>query len=465
MANRIAFWMKNPRRLISTIQETAIPIGRLETVELMILFALCLSCTIPYTVLAGSFTISTAEIFAWLFILWRWTVGGAETAKLDRGIRWLIRGFRIFAIWAGILWLSSGDWIDRRGMFVRWVLAALLFECLLRRPWNHWKRLAAVFVWAALPVVIWGVLQHVMGVGLAPKDLSGWGRNASSFPITGFFGHSNDLAVYLYWPLLVSAGLASSFRSWRRVIFILLTLLYSLVMYWTISRSTLLAIIFVAVLTVLVVLIRRRRIFLVAVIAGAILTALAIAWVFLTIPLDRINHTLSGRLDLWNQGLQLILSDKFLLPFGYNLSASSGNPSIWWLPHNIYTLFWLEYGWPGILVLIGLAIYFLYSGWKRYDSLRSHFPTAVLWTGMVGLFLINGMGSLYFHETYVVITFLCVTAVWAAQIIEIDFPLATGTGSAKPGVWETAPAGGFPSGYGSRPSASPPFHPSPKADR
>jgi hypothetical protein len=98
--------------------------------------------------------------------------------------------------------------------------------------------------------------------------------------------------------------------------------------------------------------------------------------------------------------------------------------NIWWLPHNIYTLAWLEFGIPGLLLLIGWGGLFLYTGWKRYENLRTHFSAGILWAGIAGLFLINGMASLYFHESYVILNFLCVSALWTAQIRAIDAPIA-----------------------------------------
>jgi len=436
--NRTLYRMKHPREFLSTLPGAPLSVTRLELLENVFLFALFLSCTIPYTVVAGSTILSPSEIFAGLFILWRWTVGGIEQTKLDRGVRRLIWGFRVFAIWSGLLWLFSNDWFDRRGMFLDWVLAALLVECLLRSPWKDWRRIASLYVFAAIPTVAWGVLQHALGIGLAPKDLAGWGKNASSIPIAGFFGHPNDLAVYLYWPLLVCVALFLAHHSRRRIGYVLISLLYGLVLYWTISRTTLLAVVFVGVLTALVVLLRRRKIFLIAVLAGVGVTAVAIAWIFHTLPLDRINYILSGRLNLWNRGLQLIFSDKFLLPFGYNLSGSGNNPSIWWLPHNIYSLSWLEFGWPGILGLLSLGGVLLYSGWKRYGELRSHLSAAVLWGGMAGLFLIGGMADLYFHEPYVIINFICVMGLWGAQNREIDSPPESGSSGLSSTDRETA---------------------------
>ena len=71
-------------------------------------------------------------------------------------------------------------------------------------------------------------------------------------------------------------------------------------------------------------------------------------------------------------------------------------------------------------LLVGLGVYLLYCGWKRYGELRSRFPAAVLWGGLAGLFFVGGMADLYFHEPYVIINFICVMGLWAAQLREID---------------------------------------------
>jgi hypothetical protein len=417
--------MKHPRELATTTPSIRIPSNHLEKVEYVFLFGLFLSCATEYRIPSPGTSVSLAEIFSCLFILWRWTVGGMENAQLGRGIRRLIWAFRLFAIYAGILWLFSNNWLDRRGMFADWALAAVLVDCLLRSRWSDWKPVAALFILAALPNAVWGVLQHAMGLGLAPKGLFGWGGGATSSPIMGFFGNSNNLAVYLYWPLLVCAGLVTASLTWRRIPFLALTLLYGLVLYWTVSRSTLLTVGFVVIVLLFLFFFHHRKQFFIAAAIGTVLAALTILSIFLTQPLAWINSILSDRLNLWNAGLQIIFSDKYLLPFGY-LAIPPAGLSVWWVPHNIYIISWIEFGVPGFLLLIGLGGFFLYSGWRRYDKLRTHFPTAVLWGGLAGLFLINGMAILYFQEPYSIINFLCVAAIWAAQLREIDASPALG---------------------------------------
>ncbi len=396
-----------------------IPPAVLEKIEYVLLFLLFLSCSSPYRISTDYFSIGLTEIGAWIFILWRWMTGERAGEETERTALWLTRGLRVIAAWAGILWLLSANWAGRREMFYDWLLAALVFSAVLRSPVRDSKRLALIFVLAALPNALLGTVQHLSGIGLAPKDFSGWNKGAASFPVYGFFGHSNDLAVFLYWPFLLSAGLAVLRRGWSRLPYALMAVLFGLALYWSVSRSTLLTLGVVAAILALMFFLPRRKGFLAAMAVGLGAVILLLAVIFLTQPEYQINRILSGRLDLWGSALQVISGDPLLLPFGY-LSIPPSGRSVFWLPHNIYLLSWIEYGWPGILLLIGMAIFFLSGGWKRYAGLRLQPPAACLWAGLAGLFLVNGMASLYFHEPYVIVNFMCVAAIWIFQICEIS---------------------------------------------
>jgi len=398
-----------------------IPSSVPEKIEYLFLFLLFLSCSTPYRISTGAFSIGLTEIGAWVFIFWRWITGERAEEETGRTARWLTWGLRAIAVWAGILWLISENWAGRREMFYDWLLAALVFSAVLRSPIRDSKRLALIFVLAALPNAILGVMQHFSGIGLAPKDFSGWSRGAAFFPVYGFFGHSNDLAVFLYWPFLMAAGLIFSRKGWSRLMYAVLTVLFGLALYWTVSRATLLTLGVMVVILAMMYFLPRRKAFLTAMAAGLGAAVLLLAGIFLSQPLSRINRILSGRLDLWGGALQVISGDPWLMPFGYlSLSGSHNGFSVFWLPHNIYLLSWIEYGWPGLLLQIGMAAFFLAGGLKRYAGLRLHPAAACLWAGLAGLFLINGMASLYFHEPYVIVNFICVAAIWVFQIREID---------------------------------------------
>jgi O-antigen ligase len=386
-----------------------------------LLFALFLCCATPYRITTGSVSIGLSEIAALVYILWRWIAGGEDGPKPDPAVRWLLRGIWGLAVWAGFLWMLSANWETRQEMVFDWILAGLVLASLLRSPIKDGRRLALVFVLAALPNVFLGALQHGMGIGLAPKDFFGWSADARSFPVYGYFGHSNDLAVYLYWPLLACFGLAASSRAWSRAIFALLSIVFCTVLFWTLSRSTLIALGTVGGVSALFFLLRRRKTFLAVLGAAALAAVLFLIWIFLAFPIGAINPILSGRLKLWGTAWQVISADPLFLPLGY-LAQPPPGLRVFWIPHSIYLLSWLEFGWPGVMLLAGLAWFFLWNGWKRYDRLRIHPAAAILWVGMAGLFLVNGPFILYFHETYVILNFICVTAVWIAQLRAVDLP-------------------------------------------
>jgi O-antigen ligase len=407
-----------PPRFQERFRAIKIPSTVLEKIEYLMLFLLCLSCSSPYRITTGSLSFGLTGIFAWVYIFWRWVAGGRVKAETGRMARWLIRGLWAIAVWAGFLWLISENWVMRREVFFDWVLAALVFSALLRSPVKV-SRLVLIFVLAAIPNAILGVAQQVSGIGLAPKDFSGWSEGAAFFPVYGFFGHSNDLAVYLYWPFLLAGGLAVSQRGGSRLLYAAMAVLFGLVLYWTVSRTTLLTLCVVAAILALMYFLPRKKVFLTAMAAGLGAAILLLAVIFLTQPTEQINVILSGRLNLWSSTLKIISSDPLRLPFGY-LAIPTTRLSVFYIPHNIYLLSWIEFGWPGLLLLMGMAVFFVSGGLKQYEGLRRQPSAACLWAGLAGLFLVNGMTSLYFHEPYMIVNFICAAAIWIFMIREIE---------------------------------------------
>ncbi|MFN2300103.1 MAG: O-antigen ligase family protein [Anaerolineales bacterium] len=395
------------------------------------LFLLFFACSTPLRITYNSFSIGVSQLAAYAFILWRAIAGGIKQEKAEQNARWLIRGISALALLAGILFLLSSNWDMRRSMALDWLAAGLVFLCLLRSPIADWKRMAWLFVLAALPNVILGGLQHIAGIGLAPKDFSGWGADASGSPVFGLFQHSNDLAVFLYWPFLAVIGLAYACRGWKRIASIVLAAFFGLIIYWTISRSILITLLLLVVLFLLVSLLPQRKWFARVCAAACAIGCLGFVWIAATHSTAEINTILSGRLDLWNRTASLIGQDKLLLPLGY-IELPPENTQIYWIPHNIYLLFWILYGWLGPILLAGAGILLLRAGWIRYEQLRSQKPAVILWLGIAGIFLIDGMVSLYFHEAYFILNAVCIIAIWMLQITSID---------SEPGAASTSAAG------------------------
>jgi O-antigen ligase len=274
-------------------------------------------------------------------------------------------------------------------------------------------------VLAALPNVILGIMQHALGIGLAPKDLSGWGKEATSSPVIGLFQHSNDLALYLYWPFLLSIGLSFASRGMKRLVYAATAVLIAVTLYWSFSRSMLITLAVLAVLLPFVGTLSRKRTFLLVLAAGAAIAALVLAWFVQHHSYQEINQLLSGRLTLWSRTLQLIAEDPLYLPLGYLIPPPDGT-RVFWLPHNIYLLFWVEFGWFGLFLLGGGAVQLLREGWMRYEKLQPHKPAAVVWLGWAGLFAVNGLVSLSAHETHFILSLLGIAVIWRRLLREID---------------------------------------------
>jgi O-antigen ligase len=391
----------------------------LESVEHVLLFLLFFTCSTSQRISFDSFSIGWAEVIALLYILWRCVTGGSRDERAERGARWLIRGLFAMAGWAGMVWILSANWENRRMVTFNWLLALPVFLCLLRSPVRDWRRLAQLMVLAALPNVILGIVQHVLGIGLAPKDLSGWGKEATSSPVTGLFQHSNDLALYLYWPFLLSIGLSFAFRGVKRLVYTATAVLLAVTLYWSFSRSILITLTVLAVLLTLAITLSRKRIFLVILAAGTALAVLALVWIVQTHSYGEINRLLSGRLTLWERTLQLISEDPLYLPLGYLIPPPDGT-RVFWLPHNVYLLFWVEFGWFGLFLLVGGAVYLLREGWMRYEKLRAHKPAAVVWLGWAGIFAVDGLVSLSVHETHFILSLLGIAVIWRHLLREID---------------------------------------------
>jgi hypothetical protein len=393
-----------------------------DDVFLFLLF-LCFGTSLRFSV--GPFTLGLAEPAAFAFILWKLTTEPASPGLVRFRVSGILYGFTAAAIWISLLWVMSNDWRGRANGITGWILAAALMSVLFRKPPRDWQRVAVLLVLAAIPNLVICILQHFLGIGMPPKNLLGWNQDASLHPVIGLFGHSNDLAVYLYWPLMLSAGLAIRNRGWRRNFFAAVGLVCCVILYWSLSRTVLVTMGVVGVSTALFYALRNRRAFTASMAAGAGLTVTGVILLLATQSTKFINTLLSGRPALWNRALAPILHDPILLPFGY-LAVPPPSLPIGWLPHNIFIYAWLNFGWPGLFLLCGLIVYILRFGWQRYNLLRSNPFLGVMWLALLGMLLVNGLASLYLHENYIVLYFASLLAVWVGWMVDSHPPMPVG---------------------------------------
>jgi hypothetical protein len=377
----------------------------------VLLFTLFLALSTPLELGFGLTIFWIGEPIALLLVVWWFFARRASRQTAYSESRW-IKYFFGFVLWAVILWGVSENWQNRTPILHALMIGAPLLV-ILRRYYvernGDWKEVSALFVFSSLPNLIVGLFQHENGIGIGPKGIFGWGGVATSIPMSGFFGHPNDFAVYLYWPLIFAAGLISQYGRWGRWFFGGVTLLCISELIWSDSRSTIITLSICLVALVLMRSMAQRRWFVFGMgIIACLAFLVGLSLVYFLPPGYTISMAMSGRDIHWAQVIGFIFHSAACLPFGF-----LGTPfPLEFQPHNIYLMAWFYYGWPGLFVLLAAA-WSVFQIWQRYySSLRKQWLLASAWMGMAGFFFINGMGILYFHEPFFLIGFFCVVILW-----------------------------------------------------
>jgi hypothetical protein len=380
-------------------------------VEYFLIGMLCFTCSLPFKVNVSNFSVFPVAVAAFVYLAWRIAIRTSARTPSPRWERLLATGFVTAAVTCAVIWIFAANWRDRTDLLWGWILAAGVFVALLDAA--HQKDisgrvLAILFIVCSLPNAMDGLSQHFLVTAGRTKDWSGWSGRASNIPVTGFFGFANEMAVFQYWPVLLSIGLALHFKRWTRFLFIALAILHSIVLYESMSRATILTA--AGALGVLAILlwIRNRKIFLALSGVGSILLAGAGAWVVFQLP----HKVISGRLNLWEKTFDLIYRGPFGLPAGY-IGDAPVKFSVFWVPHNVFLYLWVFLGWIGFLLALGLVIFLAIDLWKNYPILHKNPFAASLLIGLGAILAVNGMVTLYLHEVFHLITFSIILSIWA----------------------------------------------------
>jgi hypothetical protein len=391
------------------------------------LFLFFLSFSFPAMLDFGGLHIPFAETTAILFLLWRASIAAPRQKPTNPAIRVLLAAVWSMFLWTAILWVFTANWLHQSGFVIGWFLSVLVFTELLRKPAYQpsWKTIATLILLAALPDALIGASQILLGIGYHHKDLLGWGWKASTAPIQGLLGYPNNFAVSLYWPLLLSVGLALEGYKGKRVLYGLSALLFGLDLFWTFSRSTMLAAVCALFGLMILLLLRRKLHFAAANAALAAAGGAGFVWIAQNYALQKI---FSGRLLLWTRTLNIIAQDPSLMAFGY-LNIPSTKKNLWWIPHNIYLSAWIQSGFVGVAFLIGIILFIFVVAWRHYGEFRKAPLLAACTMAMAGMFLVFGNTSLYLNENYILLTFISVLALWAGLFSDLPSPSSPPEGS------------------------------------
>jgi hypothetical protein len=380
-----------------------------EFVEYALLGILFLACSISYPVNINNYSFYPVEWAAVVYILWRLVAGRAGRA-LEKRDWYVLLGVAVVVALSGLVWFIAVNWRERTNLLFAWVLGAIFLASIFQsvRAGDIDGRVVAVlFVIAALPNSAVATFQHFTETALRGKDWLGWSWRKHTYPVTGLFGYANEMAVYQYWPLILSAGLMIQYKRLARVVFGLLAVWFGVVLYWTMARVALVTAGAAFVLILVFMLFRSRKTFALLVGSGMLFVGGLALWILPTLS----TRVLSDRFALWGRTIKLILKDPYYLGLGYFSSWVHSKP-VFWLPHNVFLFAWMYVGWGGVLLLGAFAAYLIFLGWRHYSAIRQFPLGATLWIGLGVFLLINGMASLYLHEVYHIFAFIIILALW-----------------------------------------------------
>lgn len=207
---------------------------------------------------------------------------------------------------------------------------------------------------------------------------------------------SNSVALYLEPPFAFAVGL-SLFPSTRRERWLSLgaVALFLTALVMTLSRASYLAVAVLAVVAVLSLSDRRRRMWAIGVLALVLLVVIELP--FINQRLGTLAHSTQLRLSIYRAALRM-LSERPVFGAGisgFPIRVAPFRPAgeeIELYPHNLWLTTWSEIG---LLGLISLAVIFFRLLWQGVRALSSAegIYRAVTW-GMVGalvLYLVHGL--------------------------------------------------------------------------
>jgi O-antigen ligase len=300
--------------------------------------------------------------------------------------------------WAVAVWLVAPNWRERRLDLIGWIAPLVLLAVLLRDRPRSWSHFARLLVLASLPTLTAVFVERALNVGgpfYAPvetKSLLGWLGGSRTYPNAGFFGHSNTLASYLLWIIAVSLGLWWQAHGRAKIAWMAFGLALGAALYFSLARTTIVAAAFTGIVFLALNRLRTRRGL--AVLAGGVVITLLI---IVFVSRQGIGYALTGRLELWQRALRILARNPSIPLLGYQGLRPGLNAALY-VSHNLYALGLFMYGLPGALVMVALALWTAWIGWRAFDRLRERPLAGALWSGMLAFFLVQASISLDLHE-------------------------------------------------------------------
>ena len=307
--------------------------------------------------------------------------------------------FAAMTLWSFIIRPWASNWQNGLSDVRDWaipLLGFITFLSTIRQGWPKWIKIFLILVW----LNAWlGIYQHFTD-SFKPfiTELAAY-KTGFTFSLeenrlalapfaVGLFSHPNGFAMYLFAGLMVALG--EFYKSSRKLPFFIIILLpIALSLYWTYAKATLLVVAGLIPFYWLERRVRSNKTFWAFISMGLITGLLALSQITKHIPAPLLT-TFWWRVGLWNTGLITLVNFPVVLFFGNGLDIFAKS-AYYAQPHNLYLYVVLQYGLPGLLIIILLVTYILKRGnqLRRSGRMRSEPLLAALWLGLLGYFAIG----------------------------------------------------------------------------
>ncbi len=275
-----------------------------------------------------------------------------------------------------------------------WGIPILTYLVILSTVRKGWRRLALVFVLVGVLQSGLGIFQHFtnsfrpFASAISVFKLDYGGLSTVSYA-AGLFDHPNNLATYLTIAFLIALGWLEETQSWKAKAAALLSLLIMAAgLYWTYAKAQLATL---ALLIFFFWFLRHfRSIKLYVTVAGlALLATFFTAWAAIVrFPYE--FRTIWWRVSLWKSVFQTVSIRPLTLLIGDG-DVSFAHLAIYPQPHNVYFDLLLDYGLPGLALVLVLVYLLGLYGLRSYHSglFRRSAILRALWLSLLSSFL-NG---------------------------------------------------------------------------
>jgi hypothetical protein len=372
---------------------------KLFSLKDLLIFLLFAAPTIQYRVELGAFSFALMEPIVLLVSVMLLIHQAVRYHRLSIPKEPFAFLFATLTLWAFTIRPWASNWQNGLSDVRDWAIPLLGFITLsttIRRGWLKWITIFMILVW----LNAWlGIYQHFTnsfrpfiselaayktGFTLSPEE----NRLALASFAVGLFSHPNGFAMYLFAGLMVALG--EFYKSSKKLpFFIVIILPIALSLYWTYAKATLLVLAGLIPFTWLERRLSSNKTFW-AFVSMGLIAGLMIIWQITKYIPPALLVTFWWRIGLWNTGLITLGNFPHVLLFGNGLDIFA-NSAYYGQPHNLYLYIVLQYGLPGLLIVILLALYILKKGnrLRRSGWMRSEPVLATLWLGLLGYFAIG----------------------------------------------------------------------------